>query len=615
MAIDITTSHYSDGTATVAGVNVIGQGTTWSKVRRGDRYGTHLGFGVRIAEVIDDTHLTLAYDVPGLYQSEAPYEIQRTPYDLGYLQAMQDLLSKLGNGNLEAFAALNGLTDKLPIFSGPGTLALISKLDLSSGLKSDGRAADQAGLAVFDGENSGFIVRVADYLDGRAALVEKLNDGAPGEWSEPSYVTGEEGGSGPYTDITFGPVTTLPAGTPAYAETELVEEGVIRIDLFVPAGADGEDGQDGQDGTGTGDMVGPANSADDEIVVYSGTTGKIVKRGGRTITQLLTSTVRVDAAQSLTPAEKGQARANIGVDVLAGLRNALINGNFDIWQRGTSFAAATGSRFTADRWRVSGTGSTLAVARTVFSPGITEAFGGFQFGAQATVVSSAGSGNFAFMAQKVEGVRRFAGKTVTVSLAGYANAAKNTAIELVQNFGSGGSPSSFVSVPAGLFAMTTELGKKTLTVDVPSIVGKTIGSNGDDSLELFIWFDAGSSFNTRASNLGQQSGTFTLAHVSIVEGDATAEVDPFSPRHTQQELALCQRYYWRLATPIFGSNYASAFSYRVAFPVTMRTVPAVTKEVDTGTFSTERLGVDGWSAYYTGTTLGALNDFRADAEL
>lgn len=270
MAIDITISHYSDGTATVAGVNVTGQGTAWSKLRKGDLYGTHLGFAVRIAEVIDDTHLTLAHDVPALYQIEAAYEIQRTPYDLGYLQGIQDLLEKLGNGNLESFAGLAGLADRLPMFTGPGELSLVSKIDLSAGLKSDGQSPDQAGLAAFEDENAGFIVRVADYLGGRAALVEKLNNGAPAVWSAPSYITGPaitlditEVDDVPYgepPDVTLTPreggydlafaiprgmliepgtTTTLPPGSDAVVNFVPVTGG-YRLDISLPKGDTGD---------------------------------------------------------------------------------------------------------------------------------------------------------------------------------------------------------------------------------------------------------------------------------------------------------------------------------------------------------------------------------------
>src|SRR5690606_9275246 len=129
MPIDIDKSFYDTGTATVSqgGTAVTGQGTAWlQSVRPGDLFGTHKGYGVRIASVDSNTSLTLAHQWPGPSQTAEPYEIQFTPYDVGYQQAVRELLQALASGNVEALAALSLQAGDFIRATGPGALEKVA---------------------------------------------------------------------------------------------------------------------------------------------------------------------------------------------------------------------------------------------------------------------------------------------------------------------------------------------------------------------------------------------------------------------------------------------------------------------------------------------------------
>lgn len=287
-------------------------------------------------------------------------------------------------------------------------------------------------------------------------------------------------------------------------------------------------------------------------------------------------TVRHNIAQALTPAQKGQARANIGGDILAGFRNKIINGNFDVWQRATS---QTSSGFGSDdRWRNSHDGATKNHSRQSFAAGQSDVPGGPEFFSRTVVNSVVGSGNNVIKFQTIENVRTLAGRRATITFYAKADAPKSLSIELIQDFGTGGSPSAQVTaIGVTKFSLTTSWQKFSAAVDIPSIAGKTLGSNSNGWLGLLFWFDAGSSFNSRTNSLGHQSGTFDIARVSLVEGDAVAEDDPFSPRHPQQELALCQRYMqWAYLNIGWDASAApESINMQQMLPVPMRAQPTV----------------------------------------
>lgn len=145
MALDIDISHYNTGTATVAanGTVVTGQGTTWTVLRKGDMFGTHVGDGVRILSVDSNTQLTLAHPWPGVAQTAAAYEIQRTPYDVGYLEAIETLLRRWGGGNVDALAGLDGTGGNQGIvFTGAGAAETFPLTAFARTLLEDANAAE-----------------------------------------------------------------------------------------------------------------------------------------------------------------------------------------------------------------------------------------------------------------------------------------------------------------------------------------------------------------------------------------------------------------------------------------------------------------------------------------
>lgn len=261
-----------------------------------------------------------------------------------------------------------------------------------------------------------------------------------------------------------------------------------------------------------------------------------------------------------------------------GVNNLLINSRFEVDQRAASPATVTGAStgWISDRWKcTSGTGATNVLTRTAISTG---SFAGAPRYKMAWNRSVAGSST-SYIHQRIEDVRNGAGESVTVAFnAAVSSGTSDITVSLTQCFGTGGSPSSDVTtVGATTITVTTSTSTRhTVTISCPSISGKTIGSNEDSYLEVRI---------NRASATG--TGTVDLWDPQCVIG-ATAPT--YVARPPQQELALCQRYYYAVAahdvTAVsVGTTIASGFVY---FPVSMRAIP--TAAYTAGTTTYEEIG-------------------------
>ena len=313
-------------------------------------------------------------------------------------------------------------------------------------------------------------------------------------------------------------------------------------------------------------------------------------------------------------------------------RNKLINGNFDIWDYGiTSQPAAVQTQFVANRWFESSSGTTIAPSQQTFALGQTDVPFEPTFYHRAVVASVAGVNNYAKLQQCIERVRTFAGQTLTLSFWAKADAAKNMAIEFVQYFGTGGSPSGTVrSIGAQLIALTTAWKFYAVQIAIPSIAGKTLGTAGNDSLQLNLWWEAGSTLNANTANLGQQSGTFDISGIQAEPGGSAT---PFELRPLQVEKSLCQRFYWQTnqtsgaavgSQGVFSSNITNGQNYfaSVRFPTTMRAAPsiAVNPAFVSGFATVVSVNADTDATILQGTATGTASGFyfatvKADAEL
>jgi hypothetical protein len=272
-------------------------------------------------------------------------------------------------------------------------------------------------------------------------------------------------------------------------------------------------------------------------------------------------------------------------------KNRLINGDFRINQR--NFTSVT-TGFSFDRWTQfnGGTTGTLTTTPQTFTPGAAPV-AGYEGSTYVQCITAAGASadTYALYGQKIEDVRTFAGQTVTVSF--WAKAASGTpkvALEMEQVFGTGGSPSAGVGTAGGSVTISTSWARYSITMAVPSISGKTIGTTANTSLvQLNLWLSAGSSFNSRASSIGLQNNTFQIWGVQAEQG-STATAFQTATGTIQGELAACQRYYYRIVIDEVGGRLGMGFvnatnggELTVPFPVTMRTRPTALETTGTAT--------------------------------
>jgi len=255
-------------------------------------------------------------------------------------------------------------------------------------------------------------------------------------------------------------------------------------------------------------------------------------------------------------------------------KNVIINGNFDYWQRGTTFTNSGAGLYTADRFTstINATGTNLTVTQDSSVPN-AQSFYSTKF-TQTTSASSVfeyasrhwvEGGNFAILA----------GKTVTLSFWYKSN---RTGIHNARIY------SGYLSGNGGDFRGSFNINVAntwqyiTLSTSIPfgsitSISGSLTGAGG--------FVDIG--FKTApviAETISLSAGDYF--QISQVQLEAGSVATPFSRAGgiLQGELAACQRYYYRqggLNYYLFANGATNSTTtkaiFRMQFPVPMRIIP------------------------------------------
>ena len=260
----------------------------------------------------------------------------------------------------------------------------------------------------------------------------------------------------------------------------------------------------------------------------------------------------------------GLAWKPYGAPFAAG-KNKIINGDFGIWQRGTSFTPTNGS-YSADRYYFvfDGTGATRTISQQVFTPGTAPVAGyeGVYFFRYAQTVAGTGNANN-LLIQKIENVQTLAGQTATISFWAKADSARTVTTNLYQSFGSGGSGD--VSTASQSNSVTTSWQRFTQTVTLGSLTGKTIGTGSFLGLQFAL--PAGT------------TPTIDLWGVQV-EAGSVATAFQTATGTLQGELQACQRYYQRMTGTVINNNFGVGTRLTTTglyvpyyLPVQMRTSP------------------------------------------
>jgi len=312
-----------------------------------------------------------------------------------------------------------------------------------------------------------------------------------------------------------------------------------------------------------------------------------------------------------------KATGNIATDATVGLgtKNLIINGDMRIAQRGTSVSGlTTGGYYTVDRWKFNiTTAGTWTMEQDTDVP-TGQGFANSMKMSCTTADASLAAGDRVWFDQRVEGYNlqqlaygTASAKSITVSFWVKSNKTGTYILEFYSDDSNKTASKSYTISSANTWE------KKTIILASDTVSG----FNNDNGLSLYVWFwlAAGSTYSSGTLNtswaanvtanraVGQTNladSTSNYINITGVQLELGENATPFENRMYSQELAMCQRYYWKIAEGSgqmlgLASYYTSGgVLLYVQSPSPMRNTPTVDQVNGTDYYGFERNGaVDG----------------------
>jgi hypothetical protein len=320
----------------------------------------------------------------------------------------------------------------------------------------------------------------------------------------------------------------------------------------------------------------------------------VVAAGSNNITRLAAGS----NGQSLVADSTTATGLRYQESVAAG-KNAVINGGFDIWQRGTTFTNPSSNTYGPDRWTIGDNSG------CVYTRQSTDAPTGIQYFLRAFRTAGTTNTSNINVVQSIDTITSIplAGKTVTLSM--YvrkgANGPSNLNIALVCGTNTDGSlwagGGNGGTIAGASQIITTSWTRYTYTGTVPS-----------NATQLFVWA------YYSATGTAPANEYYDITGVQLEVG-SVATAFSRAGGTIQGELAACQRYYYRTVAstnqpiaPTGGCPTAAIADSVLQFPVQMRTNPSSIEVGSVGFYNWGNGGIyDTGTITTSGVTLNAVN--------